>query len=288
MCSTLLITIEAIKMIKHILVCLNNTKDDDNTIKTAARFALKHNARLIGLYIMVESLNHYHVYDHYTAGLRKQIIDEGKQQAVLAEKKFNEVTSKIGCNTTWYKASDQENPTQIMLYTDLIFVGCNEKDGGDFNGSGFINSLLLETGRPIVVIPKIWKKDDFGQKILLGWNESKQSARAMHESLPLMRGAEQVDVVTVYRENDQKANMAKGIEVTSFLESHDVNCQLYPKQINENQPTVGKMLVTHADQYENDLIVVGGYGHSYLREKLLGGVTQHLIHNSRVPLLLVH
>ncbi len=288
MCSTLLITSEAKKMIKHILVCLNNTKDDENTIQAAARFALKHNARLIGLYIMVESFNQYHVYDHYTAGLRKQIIEEEKQQAVLAEKKFTEITEKIGCNTTWYQASDQENPRQIMLYTDLIFVGCDKKEGGDFNGSSFINSLLLETGRPVVVIPKVWKKDDFGQKVLLGWNESKQSARAMHESLSLMREAEKTDVVTVYRENDLKKNMAKGIEVTAFLESHNVNSQLYPKQINENQPTVGKMLITHADQYDNDLIIVGGYGHSYLREKLLGGVTQHLIHNSRVPLLLVH
>ncbi len=277
-------------MIKHVLVCLNNVRDDDNTLQTAAKFALSNDARLIGLYIMVNPvMSSYHVYDHYTANLHQQIIEEGKKQSQLAEERFHNVTSKIGCKTTFYKAAEDDKPMQIMLYTDLIFMSYSKgENSNNFTSAAFINKLLVDIGRPVIVVPKNWKKDNFGKHILLGWNETRESARALHEALPLMKAAEQVDVLTVYKEKDLDSNVAKGMEVTSYLESHNVNSQLYPKQITNNDPHVGGILIKHSDRSDIDLIAVGGYGHSYLRETLLGGVTQHLIHNARMPLMLVH
>ncbi len=277
-------------MIKHILVCLNNIRDDDNTLQTAAKFARSNDARLIGLYIMADSvLSSYDVYDHYTAGLRQKIIEEQKKQAQLSEERFHKVTSKIGCKTTFYKGLENDKPMQIMLYTDLIFMSYSKgENSNDFTSAAFINKLLVDIGRPIIVVPKNWQKDNLGSHILLGWNETRESARALHEALPLMKTAEKVDVLTVYKEKDLESNIAKGMEVSSYLESHNVNSQLYPKQITENDPHVGGILIKHSDRNDIDLIAIGGYGHSYLRESLLGGVTQHLIHNARMPLMLVH
>ena len=276
-------------MIKHVSVCLNNVREDDNTIQTAAKFARDNDARLIGLYIMVDNVGSYHVYDYYTAGLRQQIIKEENQQAALAEKRFNDIASKIGCKTGFYKALENDKPTKIMLYTDLIFMSYSkDKDANDFNSASFINKLLVDTGRPVIVVPKKWDKDSFGKNILLGWSETRESARALHEVLPLMQTAEKVDVITVYKEKDLESDIAQGMEVSTFLENHNVKCELYPKQITDNDPSVGSILVKHSDRSDTDLIAVGGYGHSYLRESILGGVTQHLIHNARMPLMLVH
>jgi len=276
-------------MIKHILVCLNNISDDDNTLVTAAKFAHSNNASLVGLYIMVDAVGSYHVYDHYTAGLQQQIVKEEEKRAKLSEEKFHSVVSKIGCNATFYKALEKDKPMKIMLYTDLIFMSYSkDKNNSSFTGAGFINKLLVDIGRPVIVIPKNWKQDSFGHHILLGWNETRESARALHEALPLMKEAEKVDVLTVYKEKNLNSNITKGIEVSSYLESHQVNSQLYPKQITDNDPNVGGILIKHSDRNDIDLIAVGGYGHSYLRESLLGGVTQHLIHNARMPLMLVH
>lgn len=276
-------------MIKHVSVCLNNVREDDNTIQTAAKFARDNDARLIGLYIMVDNVGSYHVYDYYTAGLRQQIIKEENQQAILAEKKFNDISSKIGCKTTFYKGFENDKPTKSMLYTDLIFMSYSkDRDSNDFNSASFINTLLVDIGRPVIVVPKKWDKDSFGKNILLGWSETRESARAMHEALPLMKTAAKVDVITAYKEMDLESNIAQGMEVSTYLESHKVNCKLYPKQITNSDPSVGGILVKHSDRSDIDLIVVGGYGHSYLRESLLGGVTQHLIQNARMPLMLVH
>lgn len=276
-------------MIKHVSVCLNNVREDDNTIQTAAKFARDNDARLVGLYIMVDNVGSYHVYDYYTVGLRKQLIKEENQQAELAEKRFNDIASKIGCKTAFYKALENDKPTKIMLYTDLIFMSYSkDKDANDFNSASFINKLLVDTGRPVIVVPKKWDKDSFGKNILLGWSETRESARALHEVLPLMQTAEKVDVITVYKEKDLESDIAKGMEVSTFLENHNVKCELFPKQITGNDPSVGSILVKHSDRSDTDLIAVGGYGHSYLRESILGGVTQHLIHNARMPLMLVH
>ncbi|MFT6968577.1 MAG: nucleotide-binding universal stress UspA family protein [Cellvibrionaceae bacterium] len=276
-------------MIKRVAVCLNNVREDDNAIQTAAKFALDSDAKLIGLYIVVDNVGSYHVYDYYTAGLRQQIIKEENQQAELAEKRFNHIAEKIGCKTTFYKGLENDKPTKIMLYTDLIFMSySNDKDANDFNSTSFINELLVDIGRPVIVVPKKWDKDSFGKNILLGWSETRESARALHEALPLMKKAKKVDVVTVYKEKNLEGDIAKGMEVSTFLESHNVTCELYPKQITDNDPSIGSILVKHSDRSDIDLITVGGYGHSYLRESLLGGVTQHLISHARVPLMLVH
>jgi hypothetical protein len=276
-------------MIKHVAVCLNNVREDDNTIQTAAKFALDNDARLIGLYVMVDNVGSYHVYDYYTVGLRQQIIKEESQQAELAEERFNRIAAKIGCKTTFYKGLENDKPTKIMLYTDFIFMSySNDKDANDFNSASFINKLLVDTGRPVIVVPKKWDKDSFGKNILLGWSETRESARALHEAIPLMKKAKKVDVVTVYKEKDLESYIAKGMEVSTFLESHDITCELCPKQITDNDPSIGGILVKHSDRSDIDLIAVGGYGHSYLRESLLGGVTQHLIRHARMPLMLVH
>jgi nucleotide-binding universal stress UspA family protein len=222
-------------------------------------------------------------------GLRQQIIKEENHQAELAQKRFNDITSKVGCKTTFYKGLENDKPTKIMLYTDLIFMSYSkENDANDFNGTSFINELLVEIGRPVIIVPKKWNQDSFGKNILLGWNETRESARALHEALPLMKNATKVDVITAYKEKDLDTNIAKGIEVSTYLESHDVTCQLYPKQITDNDPDIGGILIKHSDRSDIDLIAIGGYGHSYLRESLLGGVTQHLIQNARMPLMLVH
>jgi hypothetical protein len=83
-------------MIKRVAVCLNNVREHDNAIQTAAKFALDSDAKSIGLYIMVDNVDSSHVYDYYTVGLRQQIIKEENQQAELAEKGFNYIAEKIG------------------------------------------------------------------------------------------------------------------------------------------------------------------------------------------------
>jgi len=274
-------------MIKNILVCLNNTTDD--TIQAAAKLAVEKNACLTGLYIMIDSLNRYYAYEGLSSELMQQILAEENDHAAQAEKQFKQIARKIGCNARWQSISENEEPLHALFYADLIVTHySNEKKGlrfsdSGFSGSGFINRLLLETSQPIVIIPDGWSEDSFGQNISLAWNESRESSRAMHAALALMQQAEQVSVVMVNCDKE-----SKGHDVSTYLASHNINCTLYGEQTDEDTPEIGEVILANADENDSDLIVMGGYGHSHFREVFLGGVTRYLIHNSNIPLLLVH
>jgi len=283
-------------MIKDIVVCLNGA--NNNVLTTAAKFAARHKARLRGLYMMVDSVNRYYAYEHLSAELMQKIIADEEARAAKAEDKFTKVTQQMACEAVWQCITEDEEPISSLFYTDLIFSGGVEDNESErFGGFGFINHLLLETGRPLVIIPKDWDDGDFGQKIMLGWNESRESARAMHSTIPLLQAADSVNVLTVSDKNgDEKdgdskvsqSELAKGIDITTYLTRQGVTAKLYLEKTDEDSPNIGEVLLAHADENNVDLAIVGGYSHSRLREMLFGGITRYLIKFSPIPLLLVH
>ena len=277
-------------MINDIFVCVNDIDSRDNTVKTAAKFAIEHNAKLTGLYIKIDVVNQYHAYGTFSAHLMQQVIEREKEQAEQAHADFLNITEQMGCHSDWLCVEEYEDPIESMFYTDMIFMSFNSpKKETRFSSPGYINHLLLDTGRPIVVIPEQWDENKtIGGKLMLGWNETRESSRAMHASLPLMQNAKEVDIVTVSRSTDDEDMLAKGIEASQYLTQKDVNCQLFTEMTDADRRTVGSVLLDHANKSERDLIVIGGYGHSRLRELLLGGTTRYLVHHSNIPLLLVH
>ena len=105
----------------------------------------------------------------------------------------------------------------------------------------------------------------------------------------MMQGADRVDVVSVNRKFDSESEqLATGIEVSQYLTHREVNCQLHTCETTQFFPHVGQMILEKAEELHSDLIVMGAYGHSRLRELFLGGVTRNLCNNSSVPLFLVH
>ena len=82
-----------LKMIKDVLVCLNNVGNEDNIIQVAARFALENNARLAGIFVMVATINSYYAYEHWSADLMQRLIDECNENAERAQQRFNQSLS---------------------------------------------------------------------------------------------------------------------------------------------------------------------------------------------------
>jgi hypothetical protein len=276
-------------MIRDILVCVNAFSASENTIKVASQFASNHNARLTGLYIMNDLVNRYYAYENLSADFMKMVMDEELDRAESAKNKFSEITTEYGCTTDWHSVWESQDPTCFMLYTDLIFMGHGTTEAnGLFAGTSFANTVLLETGRPIMMIPSEYSGETIGENALLAWNESRESVRVMHESLSLMQQAKKIDVVTVNGKGESDGQLATDIAITVYLTHRDINSKLFAKETDAVTPTVGGVLLKHAEDNNIDLILMGGYGHSRLREVLLGGVTRDLINQSKVPLFLLH
>jgi nucleotide-binding universal stress UspA family protein len=149
-----------------------------------------------------------------------------------------------------------------------------------------VERVLFGSGRHLVLLPhrKIAKASL--DHILLAWNGSRESARAMAEAMPYLRKAQAVTVVVVDDEPPVERNATEGVSAVDHLKQHDINAVLHHARARKGD--VGATLMSEAKERKANLIVMGGYGHSRLREWLLGGTTYELLHEAHIPLLVAH
>jgi nucleotide-binding universal stress UspA family protein len=145
-----------------------------------------------------------------------------------------------------------------------------------------LQALLVNSGRPLIVVPVGW--DTFrAQRVLIAWDGSSRASRAVHDALPFLRAAQAVMVVAVTGEKELPAS-ADGSDIAPHLVRHGVPAEVTPAAARDGD--VAQALRGEAERHGADMIVMGGYVHSRLRELVFGGVTQSLLKSSPVPLLM--
>jgi nucleotide-binding universal stress UspA family protein len=147
---------------------------------------------------------------------------------------------------------------------------------------GLIETLLTESGRPLLIVPP--GRDVFGsRRVILAWDGSAKAARAAGDALPFMRAAEAVEVVSVTGEKDL-TDAILGVDIAPHLTRHGVRVTVHC--VAAKRGDVAGALRDAAQRFEADMIVMGGFVHSRLREMVLGGVTQSLMRETPAPLLM--
>ena len=148
--------------------------------------------------------------------------------------------------------------------------------------------------RPVLTTPSKGPHADLGRRILIAWNGSREAARATHDALPFLIAAESVVVLTVDAAGDAHS---PGANIATHLARHGVNVDLHKRTSVRHPPAqarraakmnVGEVILSAAADYNADLLVIGAYGHSRLRETVLGGVTRHVLSHMSVPVLMSH
>jgi nucleotide-binding universal stress UspA family protein len=167
---------------------------------------------------------------------------------------------------------------------DLSIVGQSEPDQQAI-GNLIIEAALFDTGRPVLVVPYIQRAGLRLDRILLCWDGSRSAARAAADALPFLRRAKLVEVVTVASE-PAKSDEMPGADIAQHLARHGVTVEL--KRIVTAETDVASTILSHAADSSADFLVMGGYGHSRLREFILGGVTREILASMTVPVLMSH
>ena len=147
---------------------------------------------------------------------------------------------------------------------------------------GLIETLLTGSGRPLLIVPP--GRDVFrSRRIILAWDGSAKAARAAGDALPFMQAAEAVEVVSVRGEKDLPDTIL-GVDIAPHLTRHGVRVTVH--SVAAPKGNVSDALRDAAERFGADMIVMGGFVHSQLREMVLGGVTQSLLRKSPVPLFM--
>jgi nucleotide-binding universal stress UspA family protein len=172
------------------------------------------------------------------------------------------------------------------LYADLVVVGQPAPDGPETSGTALVEAALFETGRPVLLTPYAGKFKTIGTRALIGWNASAQAARAVHDAIPLLAQASAVTVLVVDARDDGTHGEEPGAGIARHLARHGLNVSV--RSVASGGLAAGDVLLNEAAELNADLIVMGGYGHSRLREMVLGGTTRTLLRQMTAPVLMSH
>jgi nucleotide-binding universal stress UspA family protein len=166
---------------------------------------------------------------------------------------------------------------------DLSIVRQAQEESGGAEDL-LVESALFQSGRPVIVVPYIQKAGLATDRIMVCWDAGRTAARALNDAMPLLARAKTVDVVMVTGE-DGKHDEVPGVDIGQHLARHGLNVEV--KRIVAEGDVQGTLLSYAADS-SADMLVMGGYGHSRLREFILGGVTRKMLAAMTVPCFMSH
>jgi nucleotide-binding universal stress UspA family protein len=166
-------------------------------------------------------------------------------------------------------------------FADLIVLGQPHEDGYEPATDSLIGDISLSAGLPVLAVPRVGDYDSIGKNILVAWTRRRESTRALREALPLLEGAERVLVLRANAPDDGRDN-----DIGAYLARHDVKVDI--KDVTVKDISVADAILNTVADEGCDLIVMGAYGHSRVREYAFGGVTRDILRHMTAPTLFAH
>lgn len=225
---------------------------------------------------------------------------EIEEAAIYGEKAFKSALQEQGVEfRDWPSADNRPTASWRMvqgnIHNEMALLGCvsdlvvaRRPERADSRDTMVVEAALFDSQRPVLIAPPavpdplaaIPVKD---WRVLIGWNSSAQSALAGANALPFLKVAKAVQIYSI------KTGAKSGASAEMFalyLARHGVDAEL--REAEPDDRTVGQGLLAAAMEFNANLLVMGAYSHSRLRELILGGVTRHVLDNAGIPVLMSH
>jgi nucleotide-binding universal stress UspA family protein len=276
-------------MIKDVMVRLDGSVADELRLAAVATIAQTFESHVIGLFLNRLPMIVPAEWDGITAVHTAQIVEEARKAGDKVEAMLTERLARLQ-SPVEIRRHDTFDDTMASTAarearTADTFVALRP-NGAPKEPDQLIESVLFESGRHLFLVPDGKTERVSFDNVLIAWNGSRESARALAEAMPYLHQAQAVTVVSVVDGPLVEENALRGKDVVQHLKHHGVDAEL--RQIVRKGGDAGTIILNEAKKRKADLIVMGGYGHSRLREWLLGGATYTLMHEAPVPLLLAH
>jgi len=275
---------------KSILILVDHTRACQARIDAAIGLALCYEAHLTALYVIVDPSSAIFVRGYLPPEI--MAIANAQEEALandtLAQFSAAAERNQVPFETRIDRGFDDTVADIVGMharYADLIVGGQTDPNDPptipDLPGQ-----LVLACGRPVLLIPYIGAKKTFGEHVVIAWNAGQEVTRAVSDAMPILERASSVSVVSLNpRPRDLGHGDIPGADIALYLARHGVNVEV---QHIETDIDVGNTLLSHMANEGADLLIMGGYGHSRLRQVVFGGATRTMLGEMTVPVLMSH
>jgi nucleotide-binding universal stress UspA family protein len=282
---------------KTILVHLSDSRRAEKILSPALQLAERYNAHLIGLHAHAP-VNAPPVSMPYTSEVLARLASQVRSNAEGIADTFLRMSKGRPFVAEWqmHKVAQTELATDVLSQgrsADLIIAG--QTDGAwDLSPLlDFPERLALESGRPVLVIPHAGSHANIGRNVVIAWKSGRESARAVFDALPFLKDAANVHILEYAESGRSDGILAADTSIAAALARHGIKPIIHSDvapglRALAPDTRVGDQILSRLVDLDADLLVMGAYGHSRMRELIFGGVTRHLMKQMTVPTLFSH
>lgn len=274
---------------KTIVVHVDESHGVEERYQTAAALAIAHDAHLIGLASTgVSRFMRDTVAMDFASVSIAPFLQTLSDRAAVALARFDRVVSGLGVAISERRQveDDPSDSLSIMArYCDLCVLGQYDPAAPGLGArSTLAADVAAGSGCPVLIVPNAGLRTGPMRRVLLGWDGGREAARALHHALPLLRRADHVDVAII---GGRAAELAGGLRIDigigQVLDRHGIKAELVHRPDDES---AGAVLLELAAERGAELLVMGCYGHSRMRERFLGGATRTVLQAMELPVLM--
>jgi nucleotide-binding universal stress UspA family protein len=275
-------------MIKDIVVNLSVAKPRDIAGDFAISMAVLFEAHLSAVAFAYEPPVGGSIFDGVTPAFLDDWRASQKAEAIRTQRAFDKRASLAGISADSRVLSDHAPDAAyafaaIARNYDLSVVAQAHPDD-DLPEDLIAETALFDSGRPVLVVPYIQNTGINLDRVMVCWDGSRNAARAIGDAMPILKKAGRIEVVTV--EQKERRNELRGAEIAEHLARHKLKVELNPIVAPDSE--VVDVILSHAADNSIDFMVMGGYGHTRVREFVLGGVTRGMLGAMTLPVLMAH
>jgi nucleotide-binding universal stress UspA family protein len=266
---------------KDTLIHIDNRPTCGSRLKVALQLAKQQQSRLTGLYV----IPHPYFASHHV---------DAQELADQARKHFEQAAAKAQIESEWICVDSLKSgldlTQQINLhahYRDLLIIGQTDLEAPDRTiPPDLPERAVLGAGRPVLIVPYAGEFKALGRKVMLAWRGGPESSRALHDSLPLLRQADLVRVISIQGPGGDEAYQAHNRDICRHLIRYGINAS--GERHVSSDLSVGDMLLNRCADEGIDLLVMGAFAQSRRGQQTLGDVGRHLLKFMTVPVLMAH
>jgi nucleotide-binding universal stress UspA family protein len=285
--------ISAMVTYKTILVLLDQGSEAQSRVRIAIDLARSFSAGLVGVYLSTSP----EITPSVAAMLPDEIVDRylrGSGDVQYgAERAFREAAAKAEWRDVEWRSPSGPPIDAAVAHgrcADLIVAGQPQVgEASSLFSSQLASAVLMETGRPLLVVPYVGAAASLGDNVLVAWDGGREASRAVADAMPLLRRASRVTVGCFDPGASDRGADGPGRErLAQYLRRHDITVEIDYTRLGPIDIPVGEWLLSRVADLGCDLIVMGGYGHPRWREQVLGGATRTLLSSMTVPVFMSH